>query len=97
MIFNFFPPVALKAAPLEKASLLVRADEGGGRPVVAELSMLKVEDMGLSSEVLPVVRVIALGLVVLLVEQAPLSLKVKHVEVLILFHGVDYPGLQVAD
>lgn len=45
--------------------------------------------MRLPSEVLPVVCVNALGLVVFVVEWAPLSLKVEHVELPVSGHFVN--------
>lgn len=45
--------------------------------------------MRLTSEVLPVVRVAALGFIVLSAKGAPLSFKEEHVEVLVAGHLVD--------
>ena len=51
--------------------------------------------MGLAAEVLPVVRVNALRLVMILVIGAPLSLEVEHVELLLPGHLVDERRLDV--
>lgn len=52
--------------------------------------------MGLSAKVLPIVRIHALRLVVVLVlEGAPLSLEVKHKELSILHELVDQSNLDV--
>ena len=52
--------------------------------------------MRFSSEVLPVMSVVTLSLVMFLVEWAPLSLEVEHVEIGILLHKVDYSCLNIS-
>ena len=51
--------------------------------------------MRFSPEVLPVVRIITLGLIVLFVKWTPLSLEVKHVKVGIFLQKVDLSRLDV--
>lgn len=51
--------------------------------------------MRFSSEVLPVMRIIALSFVVLFVERTPLSFEIEHVEICILLHEMDNPCFYV--
>mmetsp|Transcript_7054 Transcript_7054/g.5302 ORF Transcript_7054/g.5302 Transcript_7054/m.5302 type:complete len:284 (-) Transcript_7054:950-1801(-) len=94
MILLFFPPMRMLASILQFASVCVGRDKIFCFPVGA-LILAIVEQMWLSAEVLPVVGVVALGLVVFLVEGAPFGLEVEHVEVGVLLHEVDYPRLYV--
>jgi hypothetical protein len=55
-----------------------------------------VEQMRFSSKVLPVVRVVTLGLIMLFVERAPFSLEVVHIKVSILLHEVNDSSLDVS-
>lgn len=85
----FLPAVEFGAKALQLAALLVLADEVAGLPLLAHGVGVIVEQMGLAAKVLPVMRVNALRLVMLLVVGAPLSLEVKHVELLLPGHLVD--------
>lgn len=53
------------------------------------------EDIWLPSEILPIVKIHALGLVMLLVERAALGLEIEHEKVSVLLHLMDEPGLQL--
>ena len=92
----FLPAVGLVASRLVNASFLIFAYERPCLPVLAHFRVRVVgKDVRFSSEVLPIVRVIALRLVVLLVEWAPLCLEVVHVEVHIFLHKMDDSCLYV--
>ena len=60
---------------------MVLADERACLPILAEFPGIVIKQVGLASEVVPIVRVYALSLVVRLDERAPLSLEVVHEEV----------------
>ena len=81
MILLLLPAMSILASCLVGAPLMILGDECPRLPVVTCLSALVVENIWLSSEILPVVSVDTLGLVMLLIEWAPFSLKVKHVEI----------------
>ena len=93
MVLLLFPPVAIGATSLQRAPLVILSDESTRLPVGAGFSRI-VENVRLSSEVLPIVRVDTLGLVVLLIEGTPLSLEVEHPEVCVTFHGVNHSRAQ---
>ena len=88
------PAVAAVARGLRRAALMVFCDECRTLPVCAKLSRV-LKDVGLATKVLPVVRVDALGLVVLSIERAPLSFEVEHPEVGVALHIVDQSRLQL--
>ena len=63
---------------------MIVPDESTPLPVLAELARIIVEQVRLTPKVLPVVRVLALGFVVIVRKiWAPLRLKVVHVELVI--------------
>lgn len=95
MVLLFFPSMAAGAACLLGATFVVFSYECAWLPILTNLVRIVVVDVGLSSEVLPIVRIHALRLVVLLVEWAPLSLEIEHVKVCILGHFVDESRLQL--
>lgn len=66
-----------------RAAFRVLRDVSCGSPVVS-LVLLVVEQMRLSPEVLPVVRVHAVGFMMVLAERTPFCLEVKHIEVAVL-------------
>jgi hypothetical protein len=85
----FFPAVVPTTIALQRASFLILADEVTCLPLLANLKGVILEEVRLAAEVLPVVRVNTLGLIVLCIVRAPLSLKIKHVELLGPGHFVD--------
>jgi hypothetical protein len=91
----FFPPVVLATERLQRTPFLILADKVAGLPRLTNLKWVVQEEMWLSTEVLPIVRVTALRLVVFGTEGTPLSLKVKHVELLAPRHLMNQWGLNV--
>lgn len=91
----FLPAMAFGAIGLQRAPFLVVPDKGAGLPPLAQLLWIVVKEMGLSPEVLPVVRVDALRFVVLTREGAPLRLEVKQVELAVARHLVYQRRLDV--
>lgn len=91
----FFPTVIPTAVALQRASFLVLANELTCLPLLAHLKWVILEQVRLATEVLPVVRVNALGLVVLGIVRAPLGLEIKHVEFLASCHLVDQRDLDI--
>ena len=89
VVLLLFPAMAVMAAGHALAPLVVLGNEGPWSPVLAVDAAVVREEVGLPSEVLPVVSVDALSLVVLLVVWTPLGLEVEHVEVSVLLHLVD--------
>ena len=80
---------------LVHASFVVLADEGSRPPVFAKiLGVLK--KMRLAPEVLPVVGVLALRLVVVLRERAPLRFEVEEVKILVVRVLVNQRDLHVS-
>eukprot|EP00353_Schmidingerella_taraikaensis_P010330 CAMPEP_0185585284 /NCGR_PEP_ID=MMETSP0434-20130131/37813_1 /TAXON_ID=626734 ORGANISM="Favella taraikaensis, Strain Fe Narragansett Bay" /NCGR_SAMPLE_ID=MMETSP0434 /ASSEMBLY_ACC=CAM_ASM_000379 /LENGTH=155 /DNA_ID=CAMNT_0028205527 /DNA_START=531 /DNA_END=995 /DNA_ORIENTATION=- len=76
------PAVTHTAECLERAPLVIVADKSAYFPVGANVGGVVVEEVGFAAEVLPVVRILALGFIVrLALEGAPLRLKVVHIEV----------------
>jgi hypothetical protein len=82
------PAVIAGTGGLHWAALLVLADEIAGLPLFADLKRAVGEEVGFAAEVLPVMRVDALGFVVLCVEGTPFGFEVKYVELLIARHLV---------
>ena len=80
---------------LQDASLIILANESSRLPVSTQLVGVIVEDIGFSSEVLPIVGIITLGLVVFLVLGTPLCLKVVHIEVCVFLEEPNNSGLNV--
>lgn len=69
---------------LERAPFVIVSNESSCLPVLAEVARVVIEELGLASEVLPVVSVDTLRLVVLTVlEGTPFCLEVEHVELLV--------------
>jgi len=90
MVHLLLPAVALCTEGLKDAPLIVVADESACLPVSADLTRVVVEKVRLASEVLPVMSVLALGLVVVLVlEWTPFGLEVKHIELGVALVHVD--------
>jgi len=85
----FLPAVILATVALELASFFVLADEVARLPRLTDLKGIVLEEVGLASEVLPIVCVDTLSLVMFSVVGAPLCLKVKHIEFLVSRHLVD--------
>lgn len=75
-----FPAMAEPASLQALAPFRVAGDKGAALPVFAKLHLV-VKEIGSAAKVLKIVRIDTLGLVVLVVEGAPLSLEVEHVEV----------------
>ena len=75
---------------------MIVPDESTPLPVLAELARIIVEQVRLTPKVLPVVRVLALGFVVIVREiWAPLRFKVVHVELVIFRQLVNKARLQI--
>ena len=91
----FFPTVVASTVTLERTSILVLANEVSSLPLFADLIRIVVEELGLAAEVLPVMRINALGLVVLLIVWTPLRLEEVHVEVHVTGHLVDQRRLNI--
>ena len=87
MVLLLFPPVRGRAAIVLRTPIGISFDEIVDFPVFAKVSRVVI-NVGLSSEVLPVVGVDASLLVVILAPRTPRSLKVKHVKVRISWHFV---------
>lgn len=68
---------------------MVMSNKSACLPFFTQFIRTVVKKVRFPSEVLPVVRVNAQSLVVFLVEWAPLSLKVEHVELAVTGHFVD--------
>lgn len=90
-----FPSVVPAAVALQWAALFILSNKVAGLPPLAYLKRIVRKQLGLSPEVLPIVRVDALCLVVLSVEGAPLCFEVKHVELLVTRHLVNQWSLYV--
>lgn len=83
------------AIALQGASIFVLTNEVASLPLLTDLKRVILEEVRLPPEVLPVVRVDTLRLIVLSVVRAPLSLEVKHKELLVAGHLVDQRSLDV--
>jgi hypothetical protein len=64
-------------------------------PVCTQIKGVVIKDVRLSSKILPVMSIVALSFVMFLVEWAPLSLEIEHVEVCVFKHEVDYSGFYI--
>lgn len=95
MVLLFFPTVAVRTASHVFAALVVLRHESILPPVWADTISVISENMRLSSEVLVVVSVRTLRLVVIFVEGTPLSLEVKHVEIMVLLHLMNKSSLEL--
>jgi len=95
MVILLLPSVAAIATGHIFAAILVICNEGAWLPVGANRFAVISEQIRLSSEVLPIVRIYALSLVVVLVEWTVLSFEVVHVEICILLHLVNKPGFEL--
>jgi hypothetical protein len=89
------PAVVASAVALQGTSLLVFANEVAGLPLFANLKGIVSKVMGLSPEILPIVRVNALRLIMFLVVRAPLRLEVVHVEIGVPRHLVDQRSFDI--
>ena len=89
VVLLLLPAMAVRTTRHVLAALVVLGDECARPPVAAVTAAVVLEQSGLPPEVLPVVRVDALGLVVFFVVRAPLSLEVEHVEVGVALHLLD--------
>jgi len=90
------PAMRELAFGLQRAALLVSGDESARWPPRTRIGRIIVE-LRLPAEVLPVVRVVAVGFVVLLVLGAPLSFEMELVVVGVLVHEVEQRGLHLVD
>lgn len=90
-----FPTVVLAAVGLKLAAFLILAYEISSLPLLTNFERVVLEEVGLSSEVLPVVSVHALSLVVFCVVGTPFGLEVEHVKFLVPGHLVDQRCLYV--
>ena len=91
-----FPPMSPRAETLKGAPLMIVSYECATLPVLTKLARIIIEQVRLAPEVLPVVRVFALGLVVVVGKiWAPFGLKVVHVEFVILRILVNKACLQI--
>jgi len=66
---------------LQNTTLFISTNEGSSFPIWAKVVRIVVEQLRLSSEILPVVCIVTLGFVVFLVEWTPLSLEIELIEV----------------
>ena len=89
MILLLLPTVALLAPVLVGTSIFVVVYELAGSPVEALILRVYVE-LGLSSEVLPIMRVDTLvPLMIVFIVGTPNSLEVEHVEVRVLLQLIN--------
>ena len=93
MVLLLLPAVAVWAARLQATPLMVLSYERARLPVGAGFSRV-IENVRLASEILPVVRIDALGFVVFLIEGTPLGLEVEHPEVRVTLHRVNHSRAQ---
>ena len=77
------PPMRVRALLKPFAPLLIAGDKSPTLPVFTKLSLI-LEQIRFSSEVLEVVCVNALSFIMVMIERAPFSLKVKDKEVVVL-------------
>ena len=93
VILLLLPPVAILTTGLVWATFRILGDEETGFPMRAQLVRV-LENVGFSSEVLPIMRINALGLIVLFVVRAPLGFEVVNPEVVVTIHRMDKSRLQ---
>lgn len=87
--------MVLATERLQRTPFLILANKIAGLPRFTDLKWVVQEEMRLSTEVLPIVCVAALSLIMLSTEWTPLSLKIKHVELLTPWHLMNQGGLNV--
>ena len=91
MVFLFFPTMTIFTSVFQLTSIEICFSLFFCVPELALLSAFILKKMWLASEVLPVVRILALiplMALVLIVERAPNCLEVEHIKVRVLFHLV---------
>jgi len=81
------PSVTVRTGLQPLAALFVARDKGSALPVFTKLDFV-LEEVGATAEILEIVGVDALGLVVIMVEGAPLCFEVKLVKVEVLLAGL---------
>lgn len=86
MVDLLFPSVTSGAVSLQRTSLVVLTDEATCLPILTEFSGIVIKQVGLATEVMPVVSIDTLSFVVGLDVWAPFCLKVVHEEVQITWH-----------
>ena len=96
VVLLLLPTMRSETSGLQNAPFFVLTNEGARLPILTKFMSIVVKDVRLSSEVLPVVSVVALSLIVLLVERTPLCLEIELVVVGILLHSVNYASLQIS-
>lgn len=89
--------MTIQASSLIEAALLILTYKSTSLPILTENPRVIVEYIRLSSEILPVMCIIALSLVVFLVEWTPFCLEIEHVKVCILSHKVNNSCLDVTN
>lgn len=86
MIFKFFPSMAKITHEFVRTSILIVSDKICRFPVCAWKWFI-CHDIRLSSVILPIMSINTQGLVVLRkIKGAPNSLKIEHIEIIIVFH-----------
>ncbi len=88
--FLFFPPMRVQTSCLENTPFLVLTYESTCLPILTKSGWVVRKEVWFTTEVLPIVSIVALGLVVLFVERTPFGFEVEHVKVWIFCHEVDY-------
>jgi len=91
VVFFLFPSVAVHASVLQVAAISVRLSLLFLIPETTPLLRRVIENVRLTSEVLPVVGVLALVALVsfdFVIERAPNGFEVEHVEVIVVLHVV---------
>jgi len=76
----FFPTVASCTIALQGTSVLIFGNEISCLPLGAELERVIIKKVWFASEVLPIVRIDALSLIMLMCEGTPLGFESEHVE-----------------
>lgn len=77
-----FPAMAISACAQLGTTLLIASDKGPALPIKTQLHLV-VKQVRPPPEVLEIMGIEALGLVMLVIKGAPLSLEVEHVEVVV--------------
>jgi hypothetical protein len=95
MVLLLLPTMRVGTACLVRAPLIILGNKSSWLPIVAYPIALILIDIWFSPKVLPVVSIDTLGLVVLLVERAPLGLEVEHVKIAVLLHLMDKSRLKI--
>ena len=94
MILLFFPSMTVLTTCHIRAALMVLGNECSCFPIWTNSRAAVVENVWFSSIVLPIVSVDTLSFVMLFIEWAPFSFKIKHVEIFIFFHLVNQSHLE---